>query len=400
MAKGIERGDVVAVEGHHRRRTTPATRPDEPRSATPPPHFIGPLPPPVDGQAVVTEFLLHALQRRGIAPTVVDIGPAGRDGWRALVRRMTGFGEAVSRLAADIPWRRRRLTYLSLNANRGMLVTAGMAALAQAAGHRIIIHHHTSAHLERRWWTMVAVCLAAGRDAVHVCICEVMSARLRALYGGRVHDVRLLSNIVTVSAAGAVAGRSADDTIVLGHLSNLSFDKGLARAIETLRALRERNLAARLVLAGPCRSREIEAYVAASLGELAPHLEYRGPIYGDDKPAFFADIDVFVFPTSYANETQGIVNLEALAHGVPTVAYGRCCIAGDIGDEGGLAVPPEEAFAPRAAAWIAAELATPAQRRARRLAARRRYDRLHDEAEGELNALLELLTTPPAPVEG
>lgn len=397
MAKGIERGDVVAVEGHHRRRTTPATRPDEPRSATPPPHFIGPLPPPVDGQAVVTEFLLHALQRRGIAPAVVDIGPGGRHGWRALVRRMTGFGEAVRRLAADIPWRRRRLTYLSLNANRGMLVTAGMAALAQAAGHRIIIHHHTSAHLERRWWTMVAVCLAAGRDAVHVCICEVMSARLRALYGGRVHDVRLLSNIVTVSAAGAVAGRSADDTIVLGHLSNLSFDKGLARAIETLRALRERNLAARLVLAGPCRSREIEAYVAASLGELAPHLEYRGPIYGDDKPAFFADIDVFVFPTSYANETQGIVNLEALAHGVPVVAYARCCISEDIDADAGLAVPLDAEFAAHAAAWIAAACGEPAARLERGARARARFETLHRAAAAELDRLLARLdgTAPP-----
>jgi glycosyltransferase involved in cell wall biosynthesis len=53
-------------------------------------------------------------------------------------------------------------------------------------------------------------------------------------------------------------------------------------------------------------------------------------------------ISAFVFPTR--NEAQGLVLLEALASGTPVVAYGRCCISGDMGQTGGLVVPVGASF--------------------------------------------------------
>jgi len=58
-------------------------------------------------------------------------------------------------------------------------------------------------------------------------------------------------------------------------------------------------------------------------------------------------MSAFVFPTR--NEAQGLVLLEALASGTPVVAYGRCCISGDMGQTGGLLVPVGASFEKMAA---------------------------------------------------
>jgi glycosyltransferase involved in cell wall biosynthesis len=59
-------------------------------------------------------------------------------------------------------------------------------------------------------------------------------------------------------------------------------------------------------------------------------------------------MSAFVFPTR--NEAQGLVLLEALPSGIPVVAYGRCCISGDMDQTGGLLVPVGAAFEKMAAA--------------------------------------------------
>ena len=67
--------------------------------------------------------------------------------------------------------------------------------------------------------------------------------------------------------------------------------------------------------------------------------------------AFFEAIDIFAFPSLYPTETQGIVNLEALACGKPVVAFAQCCIRSDIGDLGGLAVEVGEDYAEQLASF-------------------------------------------------
>jgi glycosyltransferase involved in cell wall biosynthesis len=356
-------------------------------------NFVGPLPPPVDGQAVVTEFLLRALERHGAPPTVLDIGAGPGRGVAALLRRSARLLGVVARLAADVVARRRGLTYLSLNANRGMYVSAFMAGLARVAGHRIVIHHHTAGHLDQPRRAMRLVGRLAGGDAVHVCICASMAERLVAAYGPSVRRTGVLSNIVILPVVAPPVARDDRDgrPLVLGHMSNLSFEKGVKRAVETLLTLRERGTAARLLLAGPCQSDEVRAYVEQTRARHGGIVDYLGPVYDEAKRRFFETLDVFLFPTAYPNETQGIVNLEAMAHGVPTVAYARCCIASDVGHEGGLAVPGERPFAPEAAAWIARELDTAARRAAWRTAAHARSVWLRENAGRQLDDLLDLL---------
>jgi glycosyltransferase involved in cell wall biosynthesis len=352
----------------------------------------------VHGQAVTTAFLRDRLVERGGALTVVDDGPGGARGIVAARRRLGAVLRPLGTLVAAAFGRRGGgVAYLSVNANRGMVLTALLAGAARLAGRTIVLHHHTASHLARPRRVMRLLARAAGPSAVHVCVCATMAARLRALYAPAVQRTDVLSNIVTLDAAAPPASRTPPPVVRLGHLSNLSFEKGLTETVATLAALEARGVAARLVLAGPPVDAEVAAFLARVRAEFGARIEHRGPVYGAEKARFFADLDVFLFPTRYPNETQGIVNLEALAHGVPVVAYARCCISEDIDADAGLAVPLDAEFAAHAAAWIAAACGEPAARLERGARARARFETLHRAAAAELDRLLARLdgTAPP-----
>ena len=53
---------------------------------------------------------------------------------------------------------------------------------------------------------------------------------------------------------------------------------------------------------------------------------YQGPKYGEEKECYFAEADIFVFPTFYYNECFPLVLLEAMQHRLPLVSS----------DEGGI----------------------------------------------------------------
>lgn len=107
----------------------------------------------------------------------------------------------------------------------------------------------------------------------------------------------------------------APDTVVVGHLANLSAEKGsndLVRAVA--------GLPVELVLAGPAMPNFRTAPGVRVLGELSP----------GDKRDFFAGIDLFALPSVV--DSFGLVLLEALANGVPCVGYNAGGVPGVLTD--------------------------------------------------------------------
>lgn len=356
--------------------------------------FIAPLPPPVHGQAVVSAYLLARLRELGISCRAVNEGPAGRRGAHSICHRIRSLVLAAVLLFADSISGRSGPVYISVNANLGMFVTALLAALARITGHTLILHHHTAAHVDRPRLSMRLLAFSAGPVAIHLCQCLFMSTRLKTVYRHHQIKTKILSNVVTLPASPASPSRSEERrSLTIGHMSNLSFEKGIRESVNTLHEIRRRGFDARLLLAGPASSAAVQSFVDDSVRNSSHHIDYIGPVYNDAKESFFSGIDVFLFPTTYANETQGIVNLEALRHGVPVVAYARCCIAEDIDEKAGLAVPLTCSFAPTAADWILTHLIDPDARHNASMRAHERFSELHALAQSNLHDLLIQFTT-------
>lgn len=302
--------------------------------------FVGPFPPPTHGQAVATATIARLMEHRGINVRRIDTGEANTTGkLHGGVRRLAGMLTAALHCLLPGP----PTVYISVSANAGMIVTAALAGLAHCSGKRVILHHHTYAHVAVRTRNMSLLTWLAGSNAVHVTICPAMSRQLLSSYP-HILTTATFSNVDSVDRF--LLGLSRDRTLpaTLGFMSNFTAEKGVERAIAAFRLAQARGLADSLILAGPCKDQRSRDLIEAAQAEFGRSFSYLGSVSGAQKMAFFEAIDVFMFPSLYRNETQGIVNLEALAAGVPVIAYGLCCIPNDLDDPSCTVVPTNQAF--------------------------------------------------------
>lgn len=229
-----------------------------------------------------------------------------------------------------------------------------------------------------------------GDRLIHVYLCDAMRRRFTARYP------RARGGIVC-SNAGFLAGDRVANTgtrhgrgLVVGHLGNLSLEKGLGDVVETAVRLREHHGEARLRLAGPAHDPEAAAILDSTRAVLGADLVYDGRVDGPGKEAFFASIDVFLLPSRYVHEAEPLVVLEALHAGVPVVATARGCIPEVVG-AAGLVVAEVEDFAAEAAGLLrrmADEPAFAADLRANALA---RAEQLASEASTATARLVDLM---------
>lgn len=105
-----------------------------------------------------------------------------------------------------------------------------------------------------------------------------------------------------------------DSTLVLLYVGRLAAEKNLEVLIQTFEAIRLQNHEVRLVLVG-------HGPMAESLCTRCPEAIQAGPRSGLDLSAHYASADLFLFPS--LTDTFGNVTLEALASGVPVVAFAK-----------------------------------------------------------------------------
>ena len=114
------------------------------------------------------------------------------------------------------------------------------------------------------------------------------------------------------------AWRIGGDEIVVGHLANLSFEKGTNDLLLAAQEAWKRGANFRLVLAGPSMPNFRRVWTMYPCKDRVALL---GQLDDQQKRDFFAGIDVFALPSR--SDSFGLVLLEAWCNGVPNIAY-RC----------------------------------------------------------------------------
>jgi len=312
--------------------------------------MIAAFPPPVHGAAVITAMMAEAVAARSKV-VVLNIGPDGlQRGLRYHLTRIFRVVAALVRVAAGGFGGNRGAIYLTTAGGLGNLYNIALALEARLLARSLYIHHHSFAYLDRWDWKMSLLARVAGSHACHLMLCPTMEQRLRSNYRMVAHT-RVLSNAAFYRPPAELTARRVNGArLRVGFLSNLHRDKGLDLVFATAAAAGD--TIERLVLAGAPIDRDAEAMIAAAAATLGTRLDYRGVVYGEAKARFFAEIDVFLFPSRYANESEPIVVYEALSAGVPVIAYSRGCISCQLPTGGGLVVMPDDDFVAAACAQI------------------------------------------------
>ncbi len=298
--------------------------------------FVGVLPPPVTGMVLaIGTVVRHIKHKCNLAAYNLSHGKYCR-GRIFRVRKGIAFLLATVKLCF-CPSGLGSCFYKGANSRCGLYYDIVLISIARLLGYRIFLHHHVYSYLHKPDWRMALIAKVMGDRGVHIVLCRTMRERLQEHYPNAT-NIRVLSNAINLSDTEAQQPAPVGLPIRLGHISNLTVEKGFDLVVETYEALRKRDVPVELVLAGPLMSDREQQLFSDVKKEHGDHLDYRGPVYGEDKTQFYRDIDVMLFPTKYYNEAQPLVINEALSAGVPVISFERACIPRQIGDEGGVVV--------------------------------------------------------------
>ncbi|MCB0012203.1 MAG: glycosyltransferase family 4 protein [Anaerolineales bacterium] len=111
---------------------------------------------------------------------------------------------------------------------------------------------------------------------------------------------------------------------VIGISARLASEKGVEVLLRALPQVRERFPEAIVLHAGPYQNiMGEEAYyerLQPLLAEQGDHYRFLGTLHGSELTAFYKNLDVLTIPSLNSTESFGLVQIEAMSHGVPVVA--------------------------------------------------------------------------------
>jgi glycosyltransferase involved in cell wall biosynthesis len=282
---------------------------------------IGAFCPPVNGMAVAMDTFVDLLSGLGQIRRIRTV-PA-RHMPRSL-HHMCRIRLTISALRGLARTHAGVSVVLSVDAGYGMAYTIALALAARGRGHSLMLQHHSSAYVTRRSLLMRVLVAASGPSATHLFLCQSTCQEFARLYP-RVGVTRVVSVAYAASLpASAADARTAIRGLTLGHMSNLTLQKGLAEAVALVSTAGACGVVDRLILAGPIMGPRERQVVDGT--QSTGDIQYRGPVSGLTKDEFFNDIDVFLLPSRYRNELSPLVIWEAMLRGIPVIAYKVGCL--------------------------------------------------------------------------
>jgi glycosyltransferase involved in cell wall biosynthesis len=303
---------------------------------------VGIFPPAASGQALVNDSYRELLTSLGARVDVINTSPS--PGRFSIRRRLGRFPRAIAGAWRLLQLRRRGLAksvYVGVSGGYGQVYDVLLLALGRLGGSRLFLHHDSYAYLDKPRLRAKILLIVAGRKAKHIVPCADMAARLRGLYSLRAEIVVISNATNTERPKHAPAQRKK--LVTIGLISLLTRAKGVIDFIELAERVCRARPELRAVLAGPIMDSNLEPLLMRRLSD-SRTVRYLGPVYGNDKRRFYAELDVLILPTRFMDEAAPKVVTEAIAHGAVVVARGRGCISSVLSRGGGVSIAETEDF--------------------------------------------------------
>ena len=289
---------------------------------------VGMLPPPLGGQALMFQRAIEALPQN-YRLDVIDaqiqrsLAELGMFLWRKVLRFIALFGRRV----VPCVWKPNHdvLYYcLSSGSMLGLIKDLCFLTVLRPKARRTIYHLHgaggitlllKSNFMFRAWARFVLfkpdLVLRPPSDLREGLLCETKSEVV--IPNGVEDPLTLFPHLVDVRP---------DEKLHLTFIGLVTAEKGVFDLIEVARMLRGRGHCFVLSIVGEGTAAEIDQLNSLiQRYHLKGYVRLTGVLAGEQKFLLLRRSTLFLFPTYFRSETQPTVIMEALAVGVPVVAY-------------------------------------------------------------------------------
>lgn len=285
--------------------------------------FLADMPPPVHGMSLVNSYVYDACENE-CEVKIIDTSP-----WKKISNpKFFWLGKFLSFFGAFFRFfcllRSEKVLYRPINGGVGQVYDLAYLFVARVFKCNIYLHHHSFNYINRKSVLFNILLLVVGGRATHITLGNEMKYKLQVLYGKRIGEIVVVSNSAFYKGAGQEIRRFSSP-VVIGHMANLSIEKGLAEFAEVCRSLYMKKFEFSALIAGPANDEHAKEVLECLLEDV-PCVQYVGPVYGAEKFEYFKKLDCFVFQSSYMNEAEPLVLYEAAEHGVKLYVSRRGCM--------------------------------------------------------------------------
>jgi glycosyltransferase involved in cell wall biosynthesis len=351
---------------------------------------MGALPPPVTGMSILTDKVVQRL----VARTSVTIADwSSRDEKprpHTRLIRLLRNAKCLLKLVFHGRVQDGRL-YLCSNSKGGLIMTGLMIKAARHLGYKVYLHHHVYAYIDKYDKKMAWVDRNMSADDVHLMHCPQMINDFRAKYASTAQFVFVYPSIASLPLSQPRTRFS--EPFRMGHLSNLTVEKGLSLVLDTFRELHKRKRNVQLILAGPFGTEEAERLTTEALEQYPESVRHIGPVYNQQKLDYFNSIDCFLFPTQYDCEAWPIALNEALDAGLPVIVTNRGAIRTMLGGHAGP-IFEDNRYVNQAASQVEEWIDSPQAYSAVSLATIEQARLLREESAKQFDALVTSICSP------
>jgi glycosyltransferase involved in cell wall biosynthesis len=314
--------------------------------------LVGPLPPPYHGVAVMTERLLEGLKKRNQfkiyhlnTQDPRGVGNMGHlDAWNVYCGTVH-----VAKFAWLLLKSGAQLVYLPISQNFwGYLRDSGFLIISRLFRRNVVVHFHSGTFDTFYQESCYPMRLFIKKTLANCKAGIVVGYRLKKMLNGILPDEKTFAVYNGIDGKPyQLAPHIRDSRDRNGHFNvlyvgTLMESKGVMELLETARMVLEITKDVQFTFAGAWKSPQEKAKAELIIREnnLSPHVRFLGNVIGEEKVDTFGKADVFTFPTFYHYESQGLVNLEAMASSLPVISTPRATIPELVLDgENGFLIP-------------------------------------------------------------
>ena len=307
--------------------------------------IVGAFPPPKHGMSMVNDRMSSEISKL-VNVKRLDISPGNSSNrLLAVFRRVSVVAAGMVKFSRIC--KSNSVVYIGLSGGFGQLWELPFIVVSRLFKSSVFLHHHSYAYIDKLSILMRLLVFFGGPRVTHIILSENMNKKIRLMYPS-ISKTFVLSNAMFVKESPPPQKSKPSDELVIGFLSNISFDKGIDLFFRTVAKLSDKKIKFKAVIAGPCVDDSTKRFMEVQLPKYC-NVNYLGSVSGKTKKEFFKQIDVLLFPTVYFNEAQPLVIFEALSYGVAVISNDRGSIGETVNDSVGGLVDQASNFSSKAA---------------------------------------------------